>query len=1138
MQGFFYYIFKNYALFTKNSFYVNLKSMYKNYLIMGGDSFMTLISGMYVRCSVDWEHGSEPRRFALGQIMGINEAFDEVKVKFHRFKGFNGLNEFFDHVPPEEIFSKDEITRCPIAVGSTVKMKNYRGKIIAKKDHCKDNHFEYYVAVYKKGKPETKIASEKDLVVQFTQEDPSPLEQMKNFELHNPRWYKNRIIVSKLNHLLKNSIFGFESLVGSRVHLMPHQIDTIIKCLSEKQSRFILADEVGLGKTIEALGILKGLKEQVETLKTLLIIPQSLIDQWQNELYYKFNYRFTVWNETDETTDNIIVASEKLSDFKKAGFVSKKWDLCIIDETHQLIRKEKSYKILQKVSLQSKHLLLLSATPIQERKTEYLHLLSLLEPDYYGKMSFDKFEDLLGKQEKIQRTVYSLLNDIDDAEDLDDLEDLSLDVQDIADIINDSQFNHLVREIDENDLEKGLRQIRLCIAYLSQYYQMEGRIVRHRRKMLSDEMPARELEEMPYHMAGADGLYYEENTYNALKDYIRELLNNTNSEGDIRRYLKDLLASMFSSPWALEEVLNRYQSSDFHIPENPNSRQVLIENLRLWRSSTEKEFNRAQELYDDPDLIQGRLLYVLDYLQEMMVDSKVVIFTQFTSTLTAFDKLLGRRFLREEFTTFHKLLDQETLQKNADLFQNNEKCKFILCDELGGEGRNFQIADTVIHIDLPWSANELEQRIGRLDRIGREKDKPVHSVVFYSENSIEKDLFQLWNQGLKIFENSLSGLEIILGEINDQLLQALTKDLDYGLKDALGEILNKTEEMKEYIKMEQHFDIACKLDSDSEHQISYLLDRFNENDGSKLSRIMMSWSSLTGLHGKKLKENPNIIIFEPKEFTENSAKNTLYIPPDWSQYKEYLAKRRSLTISGTFTRDLGIKREDLLFFAPGDPVFDSIVNNALTSSQGRASAFYQKSEFNWEGLVFTWSISPDLEPLLDLGEDLLYMTNFRGSLPLEQINTFHPIKEGNEEFDETELIKEIELPKSNHEIIHLGKRGGPSHFGNNNDPFASNLEYFKSIYPSLQWQQILEDSYQDHLKIVKEQVDKHLSYKQPKKEFEKIILASKASELYFNESTNNSERLESIYGSVLKGLHNPKVKLDSIAYLKLVNPDG
>ena len=246
------------------------------------------------------------------------------------------------------------------------------------------------------------------------------------------------------------------------------------------------------------------------------------------------------------------------------------------------------------------------------------------------------------------------------------------------------------------------------------------------------------------------------------------------------------------------------------------------------------------------------------------------------------------------YTTFHKELDSDILNHNADRFQNDPSCRFILCDELGGEGRNFQIADQIVHIDLPWSANTLEQRIGRLDRLGRDVDKDVLSVVIYSQNTIEEELFKIWDKGLNVFNNSLSGLEIILGDLNDLILDSLYNDLDYGLSDAIENIIEKTQEMKNYIKREEYFDIASQLNRDTEDMLYKLIEGFSENNGEVLYKSMMSWAYMTGLHSTSA--GTDIVSFSPQKFSLKSAQNTLLIPPKWDGYSSYFKSRKTYNL--------------------------------------------------------------------------------------------------------------------------------------------------------------------------------------------------------------------------------------------------
>lgn len=131
----------------------------------------------------------------------------------------------------------------------------------------------------------------------------------------------------------------------------------------------------------------------------------------------------------------------------------------------------------------------------------------------------------------------------------------------------------------------------------------------------------------------------------------------------------------------------------------------------------------------------------------------------------------------DEVTCFGASIDETENEINIYRFQSDDDCKILICDKTGGEGRNLQIADYVVHIDLPWNINSIEQRIGRLDRMGRDVEKPVTSVVIHSIDTYEDQLFKLWNEGLNVFSQSLSGLEIIMNDINNKITESIGSDL-------------------------------------------------------------------------------------------------------------------------------------------------------------------------------------------------------------------------------------------------------------------------------------------------------------------------------------------------------------------------
>lgn len=1079
--------------------------------------------GMYVRCPVDLEYPKDPRRFAMGQVNSVDEIFEKTKV---RFWDIDDIIHYYPNIINPNEYDINEIHRVKIIPNSIIQYEGYQGLIKSLSHMDEDDYYVYYVELYDGNKRFIEKVPEYKIKAQFTQADVDPLTQLESYEFQNPKWYYMRRIVSKLMNVVNNSSYGFEYLVGSRVHLLPHQVETVVRALSAKKCRFMLADEVGLGKTIEACAILKGLKNQVEELNSLLIIPSSLAKQWKNELHYKFNINIDIWDPTTPIGTDVIIPMELLELAESKGIFEYDWDICIVDETHNLLKNKINYDIVEKISEQIEHILLLSATPVLERKTEYLNLLKLLKPDIYGKMNLNEFKIMVDKQSQIQERVYPLLEDLDDYIEDELYEDFLDDLEEIQEILNDKAFTKLVSKIDIDSEDYGLNSVKMCLAYLGEYYQMEKHVIRHRRQILKENMAKRTLEYITYDMSGADTLFYEENVYDGLKDLIRRYIQLYRENAD-KELIKNLLSAMFSSPWALLEVFDGIISE--------NKLKDLIDDMKSlsalavkWREAVVKEFNNYEELYDYPERIKGRLMFVLDYLLEQLDDTKIVVFSQYTSTLLAFEKLVKLSFGDASYTTFHKELDSDILNHNADRFQNDPSCRFILCDELGGEGRNFQIADQIVHIDLPWSANTLEQRIGRLDRLGRDVDKDVLSVVIYSQNTIEEELFKIWDKGLNVFNNSLSGLEIILGDLNDLILDSLYNDLDYGLSDAIENIIEKTQEMKNYIKREEYFDIASQLNRDTEDMLYKLIEGFSENNGEVLYKSMMSWAYMTGLHSTSA--GTDIVSFSPQKFSLKSAQNTLLIPPKWDGYSSYFKSRKTYNLRGTFNRDLAIRREDLLFFAPGDAVFDSIVNNAMSCDLGKCCAFTYKGDFNFKGFVFTWSVHPNMNYLLDMNESTIHLSKFRGYLPLEQIVSIIPADDESSNVDSYKyrILKLLDEYYNERKVTHLGKRGL-------NSSNTSNIKMFKAKFPPQKWHDLISDAVLESFEDIKDIVKYNTNIKGAKKELERILYANKVSQMYFNKSSGEYENFKQIYKAIYKGLNNPQVILDSVAFIWVVD---
>lgn len=1124
-----------------------------------------LLIGMYVRCPLDHETEEDSRLFIIGQIEEINMDTQEAIVVFHDILN---LRQYYDFIPSEKIFPITMLNRCKILINTSVVLRKDRtiGKVV----HFikKDNDLNYYYVVETKKENENHYSEicENQLLTSFNRGDFLPTFQIMNYEFHNPFWYKKRTTVMRSLHTLRNATYGFETLVGSRVLLLPHQVDTIIRAISVPTCRFMLADEVGLGKTVEAIVIMKGLKQRLGEVRTLIIAPESLIYQWKNELSYKFWLDVPVWSKgIDSTNGDLIFPMEKINTPLGKQILKENWSLCIVDETHRLIDLENEYQIISVLSSKIDHLLLLSATPIQQRRTEFLKLLSLLVPSRYGQLQEKEFDVLLEKQDFLREKVHRLVKYLPDYNEDNLVDDYIDDFNDIGVKLKDEIFNQLISRINRDSNDKGLTNVKFALAYLGEYYQIERHILRHRRLELKDKMPRRKHILVSYEMVGADYNYYEHDTYEMLIEYLVNIRTGNMNSLIIGEYIKIFLSAMLSSPFALLSLLLlRLDIVKGHIDEYEGETELfshhfeakkeeiilkinvtseeesLLEDLikvaGLWKDAVINEFDRFDELNENPDLINGRLMKVLDYLSETVSPAKYVIFSTWTETVKALEQLLQKKFGKESVVSFYQGKSDEQLQEAVDLFQSDINCRFLISDELGGEGRNFQMAEEILHVDLPWSPVRLEQRIGRLDRIGRNND--VISVVFCAEQTLDESLFRLWNEGLNIFNESLSGLEIALGEIHDQIITALGTDIKYGLNEVLEHITQQSKNMRDLVEKERYFDMARHLDTHIENQLNRLIEQFDANNGQNLSDTMLSWAESTGLYSQG-SQTTQIISFNSK-MSISSMHNTLFTPPDMT--KIWKRSKKEQTILGTFSRRDALQREDLAFFAPGDPFFDAIVNNADESARGRccAFAFPTNLQSDWKGFIFTWSICINPGPLLKLGFDLQNLTYAQGYVPLEPIITFEPISEEYSVIDEKMLRANYNKFLTDSKVVHLGKRNIDTDFLNiNRDYRMSNSQWFRREYPVDMWRESSKQAFfNSKSKIEKESIPK-IELNLASEEFQKRLNGIEASNIYFNNGemiTNQSSKNEQrIFDAILEGLKSPVIKLESIAFSWMVS---
>lgn len=1109
-----------------------------------------LLEKMYVRCPIDHDM-INPRDFLMGQIVKIDNFAETVEVVFN--DPFN-YRVYYDSFPKSAPLPTSMVQRCQFFVGSIVIYEKEKYKVVAcvKK---KESYYDYYIEnIYDKTLifvPESRI------IAPFTVGKVDPAVQLQNYEFQNPCWLFGRSIVTKTMNVLDNSIMGFKELAGCKIFLMPHQFKSIMRCLQEDTCRYMLADEVGMGKTIEAASILKVYFSRHSDVNALIVVPGSLLEQWKTELFLKFDLY-----EGENANNNRITFAELE---KASGRECKRqWDFTIIDEAHRLLRYRAYYDAFHRLSKNTSNLLLLSATPVQQKRSDYLDLLRLILPDKYDACNKEQFDELIKKQGNITKSAAMVLSNIEDLDEVlrdsveaeedphdnedseDFFEDIMSGFRKLYKMVGDEMLKEMYEKADFDDDDMGLRRFKVAISYLCENYQIEKNIIRNRRDTLED-LPERQLTVLPYAL-DPDKNFHE---YGAYQDLVTWITEKELTEEEFEKIFKPLFGAFFSSPWAFEEQVKFIEREGVIIPES------LKENLRRWRMYEQGIVDNIVDVLDEPEEHTSRIVQTMYYLDEYASDSKIVLFTNYKATFEIFEEMLTDFYTEDGSSCFRRGMSANELEVNVCKFQNDRNCTIMLCDESGGEGRNFQCADYVVHIDLPWDANAIEQRIGRLDRMGRESGRPIVSVVPYAEETLEEELFKFWDNGLKIFNHSLSGLEIIMNDINTAIVTAIIKDFRFGLTNEIQNVIDRSAKLKEQVREEQHFDTAAYIYRPMNQELISLVKYYNRNENKMFADAMLQWAMLSGF--RDVEEKDEVISFNDNSFSTRSAENSLLIPPDWDSYfaqrqNQFISKIHGLrqdkadkntshysrSIDGTFSRKKAIENDYIHFFAPGDDIFDCIVDNAMRSCRGQAAAFAMKASFNWTGFVYTWSLYPNEKLLIEKGIPLSYLSAFRNYLAVEQVQI--PVRipaEG--EISDDKVIREFnsmiqrDFESSKDDIDHLGRRSRSEGFLHIFSQYkASNIDYFRSAYPQERWVDFVKKS----RKVSKDKALKALRERShitgAKAEMDRILTSMIATSEFYNRELENYDKLKEIYEIVLESLAKPTVRLESACFVWMV----
>jgi superfamily II DNA or RNA helicase len=702
--------------------------------------------------------------------------------------------------------------------------------------------------------------------------------------LHNQEIISGELILSLLSLELKlTHIFDkLSSLSNSRTRLLPHQIESTYIVVNSLKHRFILADEVGLGKTIEAALIMKELIFRKDYKNVLIITPSPLMVQWRTELKNKFNEDFKIIKRNNFLTQSdlnwsnynrIITSIDFIKNPKYTEEILKrKWDIVIFDEAHRLRRDyskiTRAYLFAEKISKRTECLLLLTATPFRGKLEELYYLTHLVDPNILG-------------------SYHAFVNDY---------------------IIG-----------NKSDLREKISKVLL-----------------RRRKVEIGGFTKRFAKTVMIELSEEERQFYEETTNYVRQEYNLALQTKNRAIGFVMVVFQKLLdSSVFAlitalskRKFLLENRLSRiYQNpienEDWDIDETEGIEDFVSDmESSAWKdfANTKREILTLNRLIHLGKTIErdSKSIKLKETLQKLsrLGHEKFIIFTQFRSTQEYLYSILEGEF---KVSLFHGSLSMDAKEDAITDFKNS--AEVLICTEAGGEGRNLQFSNILFNYDLPWSPLKIEQRIGRIHRFGQKKD--VYIFNFASKDTVAERILEVLTNKIRLFEESIG--------VSDALLGNIEAEVDFNT--TFMKFISGSKTKRE---LEDEFDLRIKVAEQGFKRLDTLVtpklidfnlqDYYNHTlderqfDNSHLEKFINEFISyFPGITNVSL-EKVNNKIYKMK--TEN---------------REKLA---------TFDSETALQDDTLEFLAFGHPLVENAINYFANNKLGFGYKVIKSKEFN------------------------------------------------------------------------------------------------------------------------------------------------------------------------------------------------
>ena len=682
-------------------------------------------------------------------------------------------------------------------------------------------------------------------------EQSSPIDELARGKLGSAVDFKNRLDALRLEE--RRRAGGLGSFLGGRIELFPHQLYAAERASAASPVRWLLADEVGLGKTVEACLVMNRLIHTGRAERILVVAPATLTVQWLGELWRKYHQVFVLVDEARrkdvdrehgrgfnpfDVYRRAIVALEDLVAERRLAeqAVASGLDLLVVDEAHHLRRPpghpgEAAYRAVAPIAAASRHVLLLTATPLEEDAHGFFRLLQLLRPEEFPED--EPFEERLGARRPLPACTSATRR---------------------ADIGGLPPRVGLPVEVDAEGWE-----------------------------------PLRRLEE-----------------------HARSLVRHSRG-----RHRRRVIERALASPAALEPLLRRGgdEAADRASAELVAAARDLDPRV-LWLTGEAHRWRQSRQ--------------------------KTLVFVAHRETLDHLKQAVESRG-RVRIGVFHEDLAPVRRDLEVAQFRLPDGPAMLISTECGGEGRNFEFCHRLVLFDMPWSPATVEQRIGRLDRIGR--DRPTEIVYFRPPAGFGRALVGLYEK-MGLFREPLGGLQRelrhVAREVERTALDPQTRaGVEVGRK-AFAAVLAEAREARTRVQEAA----LHELHRDPYHRsmAHRILDRVPPDLDQLTEELVLRAAARLGLSVREQRGRRTWLI----ELGGGALVDRLPgVPPD----SRFL---------GTFDRAEAVANESLDYFASGHPLVEGILVELEEGRRGRTALLQVAGDGEASGLLALYRSGPEV----------------------------------------------------------------------------------------------------------------------------------------------------------------------------------